>query len=153
MKFIIPTRDLIDAYNNLDIKKPYAILEGEVEGRRTSQQNRALHEYCSQLADALNEAGLDMKAVLKPEVDISWTTDSVKEYIWKAFQKQVIGKKSTTQLKKQGDINKVYDHIIRYFAGHPTLKDLPHIPFPSLEEQSKKDGKVEYPYYQGIPKF
>ena len=48
---------------------------------RTGQQNRALHKGCELLADALNDAGLDMRVVLKPEINIPWTKTSVKEYI------------------------------------------------------------------------
>jgi hypothetical protein len=53
---------------------------------RTNAQNNAIHKYCSLLADTFGMAGLDMKAVLKPEVEIPWTTESVKNHIWRPIQ-------------------------------------------------------------------
>jgi hypothetical protein len=41
---------------------------GGVSEQRTIQQNKALHKYYRELAEALNAAGLDMKTVLKPEL-------------------------------------------------------------------------------------
>ena len=41
--------------------------------QRTLQQNKALHKYFEILADTLNEAGLDARVVLKPEIEIPWT--------------------------------------------------------------------------------
>ena len=38
------------------------------------------------IANALNDAGLDMKKVLKPEIDIPWNTATVKEYLWRPVQ-------------------------------------------------------------------
>lgn len=37
---------------------------------RTLTQNRAIHLWFTMLADALNDAGLDMRTVLKPEIEI-----------------------------------------------------------------------------------
>ena len=66
--------------------------------QRTITQNKALHKYFELLADTLNDAGLDMKVVLKPEVDIPWTKESVKTYLWKPIQLAMIGNASTTEL-------------------------------------------------------
>lgn len=96
--------------------------------KRTSQQNRALHLYFSLLAEALNEAGLDMKAVIKPEIDISWTPTSVKEYLWKPIQKIIMGEKSTARLKRK-DIDKIYDNLNRILGERTEI----YIPFPSIE--------------------
>ena len=65
--------------------------------RRTASQNDALHVYCRQLANALNDAGLDMREVIKPEVDIPWNDQTVKEYMWRPIQKVVTGEESTTR--------------------------------------------------------
>jgi hypothetical protein len=40
---------------------------------RTMAQNSALHLWLGQVAQTLNDAGLDMKKTLKPNVDIPWT--------------------------------------------------------------------------------
>ena len=51
--------------------------------QRTEKQNNSLHAYCQGLADELNSAGLDMRVVLKPEYEIPWTKESVKEHLWR----------------------------------------------------------------------
>lgn len=104
------------------------------EKKRTIQQNRALHLWFTLLADELNNAGLDMKIVLKPEADIPWTPILVKELIWKKIQKTMLGKKSTTELSKTEDIDRVYDTINRWTS----IKFGISIPFPS--EENKNEG-------------
>ena len=47
----------------------------------SQKQFNAMHLWCERVADQLNDAGLDMKAVLKPEVDIPWGKESVKEHL------------------------------------------------------------------------
>lgn len=91
----------------VDIKVSYA--------RRSYKQNNALHLYCQQLADELNNSGLDMKQVLKSSVDIPWTTETVKDYLWRPVQKQKTGKKSTTDLTKN-EVSEIYEIINRYLG-------------------------------------
>jgi len=55
--------------------------------QRTLTQNRALHKYCELLAEALNDAGYEMKAVLAVKVvDVPWSKELVKEALWKPIQ-------------------------------------------------------------------
>ena len=94
--------------------------------KRTLAQNRALHLYCKQVSEALNNAGYDMKTVIK--ADVSWNMLQVKELIWKPIQKAVINKESTTALKKD-EIDSVY-HTINRLLGE---KFKIHVPFPSVD--------------------
>jgi hypothetical protein len=98
----------------------------------TQQQFSALHLLLSQLATQLNESGIDMKKLLKKEVDISWTTYSVKEYLWKPLQKALVGKKSTTELDKIGELELVYDNLNRILIER-TGGEINLPPFPSKE--------------------
>lgn len=98
------------------------------EKKRTHQQNRALHLYYQLIADALNDAGLDMRAVLKPEVDIPWNKTTVKEYLWRPVQNLQLGKKSTTELTTD-EIDKVFETLNRHLAKFGIGE-----PFPSMEE-------------------
>jgi hypothetical protein len=83
-------------------------------GTRTLSQNSALHLDCKLIAEKLNEAGKDMKIVLKQEVQIPWSTESVKEYIFKPIMKALYQKESTTELQKGGgEIEKIHDVIMR----------------------------------------
>lgn len=102
----------------------------QIKEKRSTQQNRALHLFFTKLAKALNNAGLDMKAVLKPEIDIPWDGRSVKDYLWKPIQELVLHKKSTTKLLRRKDIDKVFDTLNRHLGEKFGV----HIPFPSEEE-------------------
>jgi len=95
--------------------------------QRTSKQNNALHLYLAQLSKALNDAGLDMKAVLKPEVEIPWTPENVKNHLWRPVQRIYLNKESTTELTTD-EISKVYDVINRHLAKFGIS-----VPFPSEE--------------------
>jgi hypothetical protein len=96
---------------------------------RTDRQNAALHVYFQKLSDALNKDGFDMRAVISDKVDLMWTPYSVKEYLWKATQRMLFGKKSTTQLRKTGEIDQIYD-VINKTVGERTGI---YVPFPSEE--------------------
>jgi len=100
----------------------------KVSDKRTLKQNAALHVYFGLVAETLNLAGLDMRAVLKPEIQIPWSIMSVKEYMWRPIQKIQLQKNSTTELTKR-DIDLVYDTMNRALAEHGV-----HEPFPSIEE-------------------
>lgn len=92
--------------------------------KRTNQQNKALHHDCRMIADKLNDAGLDMRQVLKPNVDIPWTTESVKEYIFKPIMKAMYNKDSTTDLDKSNqEIEKIHDTIMRHLGEKFGIED------------------------------
>lgn len=93
---------------------------------RTLRQNSSLHLFYSLLAEALNESGNDMKAVIREEIDIPWTPYTVKEYLWRPIQKQYLQEQSTTKLKTR-DIDKIYD-IVNKVIGERTGV---FVPFPS----------------------
>tara|TARA_Y100000034_G_C6594633_1_gene258436 strand:- start:58 stop:375 length:318 start_codon:yes stop_codon:yes gene_type:complete len=97
--------------------------------QRTEKQNNSLHAYCQGLADELNSAGLDMRVVLKPEYEIPWTKESVKEHLWRTAQTYMFSKKSTTELSTD-EISQVYEVVNRHIAKHGIS-----VPFPSTEEQ------------------
>ena len=83
--------------------------------QRTGQQNKSLHKYCTMLADALNDAGLDMKKTLKPEIEIPWTCQNVKDHLYKPILKALTGKESTIDMDTI-DPSAVYE-ILNRFMG------------------------------------
>lgn len=85
------------------------------KAKRTTLQNKAFHKYFNNLADSLNDAGLDMKKVLKPHVDIPWTGASVKEHLWKPIQDIMLQKESTTLLETD-EVDKVYKVLSRHIS-------------------------------------
>lgn len=100
--------------------------------KRTERQSRALHLFFEMLALALNESGNDMKKVLKPHVDIPWSKETVKEYLWKPMQEAQLMKKSTTELDRK-EIDKVYETLNRYLGENTGV----FVAFPSEESLTK----------------
>jgi len=96
---------------------------------RTGQQNRALHLYYQMLAKELNDAGYTVQLVLKEKIDIDWSPRLIKEILWREAQRAILGKDSTTELSKQGDIDLVYSHLNRHLSEKFGL----HVAFPSHE--------------------
>lgn len=105
-----------------------------VEKQRTDKQNRSLHLYFTQLAEILNDAGLDMRKTLKPEIEIPWSGKSIKEYLWRPIMKAQLNKESTTELTTK-EIDEVFDVINRLLGEKFGL----HIDFPSIESLILKD--------------
>ena len=99
---------------------------------RTTQQNKSLHKFCELLADALNDAGLDMRKTLKPEVEIPWNKDMVKEHIWRPIQEAVTGKHSTTEMNTL-DPSQIYEIINRHMAEKHGIS----VPWPSEENNEQ----------------
>jgi len=62
------------------------------------------------------------------------TEENIKEMIWKPIQHSLFGKKSTTELLRSEEIDKIYDVINKHLAEN-FLIEIP--PFPSLEIKEK----------------
>jgi hypothetical protein len=103
-------------------------METSSEKHRTTQQNRALHKYLTELAGALNSAGLDMRAVLKPGVDIPWNQDMAKEFLWRPIQRVMTDIESTADLDTR-DVSAIYEVLNRHIAQKFGV----HVEFPSEE--------------------
>jgi len=106
--------------------------------QRTDQQRKAIEVFCRELAEALNDAGYEMKAFFEAasdKADIPWTQESVKEILWKNVQKPVTiseefpeGKKSTKQLDIM-EVDRVYSVLDRHVSSSVGV----HVEFPSEE--------------------
>jgi len=107
--------------------KAVLFAEPKPKGTRTSKQNRALHLFLRKLSDALNDAGLDMKKVIKEEVDIPWSDKTVKEYLWHPVQKALLQKESTKDLETD-EVSKVYEVLNNHIASKFGVS----VPFPEI---------------------
>lgn len=83
--------------------------------QRSPVQNNSLHKFCEMLAQALNDAGLDMRTVIKPEVEIPWTKDSVKKHLWAKIQ-QAMTDKSSTREGTTVEYIQVYEVLMRHLG-------------------------------------
>ncbi len=98
--------------------------------QRTYKQNSALHLWFMWLATELNLAGYTVQLVLKEKMDLDWTPDICKELLWRPAQQAILKKKSTTELGKIEDIDKVYDHLNRHLGEKFGV----HVKFPTDEQ-------------------
>lgn len=91
------------------------------ERQRTLTQNKALHLWFRFLAETLNDAGLDMRAVLKPDFEMSWTESSVKEYLFRPVYQAMTQKKSTAEANRV-EYSDVADEIGRHLQQKLGIK-------------------------------
>jgi len=102
------------------LKKNKQLVELKLVKRtRTNLQNRALHLFFENCAEAKNDAG-DYYVFLddynKVQVEIPWTGNLFKERWIKPIIKDLYGYHSTTQLKTN-EIDPILDVIINRFAS------------------------------------
>ena len=106
--------------------------------QRTAQQNKSLHLYFTHLAAALTASGLDMRKTLKPEIEIPWNTESVKEYLFRPVMRAQLGKASTKDLSTK-EIDMVFDTLTKHLGEKFGL----HVDFPSVESIINKQRANE----------
>lgn len=115
--------------------------------QRTLNQNSALHAGFTAIANVLNETGRDMRAVLKPDVDIPWTCETVKEYLYRPILQAYTGKKSTTEMDKFQP-GEVWDIMFKFLGEHHGVE---YMPFPHNEinqtnyKQKADEIRINYP--------
>ena len=122
----------------------------EIPTQRSTEQNSALHKFCSILAEKLNEMGLDARKVLKPTYEIWWTKEMVHDHIWIPFQKMKYKTNSTAILRKHEQIEAIWEDIFRNLGQkfHVEYIDFPNDPKKQHEKNNYNsfDGeKIEYP--------
>lgn len=97
-------------------KHHYLRVDLKTGKQRTLTQNACLHLYCTQLADALNDAGLDFRQTIREGVDVPWSPELAKDFLWRPIQKAVTGKESTTKPERQ-EYSQIYDVLNRHISG------------------------------------
>jgi hypothetical protein len=92
---------------------------------RTPQQNRALHKYCELVAEALDDAGYDMRHLIT--VPIRPTKDNVKECMFKEIMSALYPDKTSTTELSTVEMTEVYENMNRalgerlgIYVGWPT---------------------------------
>lgn len=118
---------------------------------RTGVQNGTLHLFFTQVADECVKNGVDTKMIVDKTVRVDMSPEFIKT-MWKTLQTALFGTTSTTQLKKTGEIDKIYDHFVRFFAESFEM-EIP--PFPSREREDtllnnlEKAKGIKYPEHNG----
>jgi len=118
------------------------------EEKRTTQQNKSLWLWFTLLAEKLNDAGLDMRVLLKEGIDIPWNKQTIHDFIWKPVQKALLQKDSTTKLLKKEEIDKVFDTLTRHLGTKfGVYQEFPSIEHLIEEERTKEQEKKLRDYY------
>jgi hypothetical protein len=132
---VINSKPAFDAYiihlrHQFD-KHRYLRVDMKTGKQRSLTENRCLHLYCTQLADALNDAGLDFRQTIKDGVDVPWTPELAKDYLWRPIQKAITGKDSTTK-PERGQYGEIYDVLNRHISGKMGV----YVAWPSKESMN-----------------
>ena len=123
-RFSLHTAEQLENFNELIRqgwlrgKKPTVeFVDGTMAGTRTPTQNAALHLWLTQLADALNEAGYDIKSFpWKDGIELPWDQHNAKERLWRPVQEAMKGKESTTECTKT-EYGDIYAALTRHLAN------------------------------------
>jgi hypothetical protein len=97
-----------------------------VKRQRTLNQNAAMRVYFKLLADALNEAGVDMRDLRKP---VRANKDIVRDSIWQPVMTAMTEKESTAELSSS-EVSEVYEVVNKWTAERWGVS----VPFPTHEE-------------------
>ena len=117
--------DMWEQYHYLDI-----IIRAGVH--RTHQQQKAIEVYCRELAKAMNDAGLDQRAVfelMKEGFQVPWTQETVKDNLFRPIVQAKTGQSSTTGLERS-QVTEIYETLNRFTGERLGLS----MPFPHRRE-------------------
>jgi len=110
--------------------------------RRTLTQNASLHKYCTLLAQEMDGAGYDQRAVIdqfKDDFKIPWTMESVK-HIFRQIAKAMYDCKSTADLDTV-QIQEVY----RVFDARMSEITSISVAWPSEDAMIEEARNIELP--------
>ena len=108
--------------------------------KRTHQQNKSLHLLFTQIAKECLDKGIEMRQLVRENVPIEVTPENLK-WLWKLLQNALFKTKSTTELKKLGQIEIVYDNFLKIISER-TQGEIILPPWPA---KKKEKSKLEYP--------
>lgn len=100
------------------------------DNKRTLKQNSSLHKLFKDISDEMIAKGIDLRMLVRDEVPIKPTPDNIK-WMWKLLQVGLFDKKSTTELKKSGEIEVVWDNFNKIMIER-TDGQICLPPFPSI---------------------
>ena len=104
-----------------------------LETKLTRQQQRSLFKWLGLIADALNEEGITLNEFLMPAIEVPATKENLHKTFLKQLIKNLHNEDSTTEIKKNKEIDQLIDIITLHCANNFQL-NVP--PFPSSEVQS-----------------
>ena len=108
--------NFVEHAGDLYAKHKFVMFNWKTGRQRTDTQNAAIHVFCRLIAEQLNDAGYEMQVdspVLKSEVEVPWTQDSVKDFIWRKVQMSLFPEKKSTVKLERKEVSEVAEVITR----------------------------------------
>lgn len=117
--------------------KTFSVTLKRERGVRSDSQNNSIHLYLSQVARELINNGHTLQDVVEKirKVEITPTTENLKEVVWREIQYAVLKKRLTRGLSKT-EVNEVYEPLSMWLAKEFQIS----LPFPS--EQTKNEESI-----------
>jgi len=118
--FMYKVKYFLDNKKTVELKK--------LSMSRSSQQNRALHQYFNFISTELNELGLEFRyfGVKGVQLSTRYNARIVKDYFWRPIQQALFDIESTTKINTE-QINQIIDVITKFFADKGVLIEFPSI--------------------------
>lgn len=110
----------------------------KTEKSRSLSQNSSLHLLFKQISDECLDKGIEMRELIRDEVPIECTPENIK-WMWKLLQKALFETKSTTELKRTGEIDIVYRNFSKIIAER-TKGEVIVPEWPSVDTQFPLDN-------------
>lgn len=132
---------------NGQVDKALAFIEAvETTGKtRTPSQNSAFHLWLNMIEKEAENKGVTWDMLIRHTSQLRVTSEGLKSAV-KDLIKALWGYTSTTQLKKQGDIDIVIDHMTDWLSKE---MEVPEFPSRLVEDTTLKNieraSKIDYP--------
>lgn len=94
--------------------------------KRTIPQNNAGHKWFRQIAEALNDAGYHVNSREVLQLDVPFTEDVVKEFMFKRVMSAMFPDKTSTTQLTTAQFSEVAKVVERHLAASMGV----HVPFP-----------------------
>ena len=105
------------SFNRIMLRRPFRF----IEQKRKEMSGHSDHPYNQGYLKALDDI-----FKLLPRVLVSWTAETVKDFLWRQVQKSMTQKESTIDLTRQ-ECSEVYDQLDRFTSSEFGI----HVDFPS----------------------
>lgn len=114
--------------DSLFAEKKYVQVKWKTGKAYTQPQHNSIFLFCEMAAQACNDAGLDMRAMLKQDVEIPWTKESFRNQVWNVMMEAMYDKKSVKELNRD-EVSMIYEVINRHLGDKHGL----FVEFPNRE--------------------